>query len=77
MEIVSTGVYVGPNVFARRPLIRLTVDFHRRAGRPVSDYADDLVAPLLTTFPASPPRRPSSASPSASASRRPSASSAS
>ena len=31
MEIVSTAVYVGPNVYAKLPLIRLTVDLHRRA----------------------------------------------
>ena len=31
MEIVSTAVYVGPNVYAKPPLIRLTVDLHRRA----------------------------------------------
>ena len=46
MEIVSTAVYVGPNVYAKRPLIRLTVDLHRRADRPVSDYADAL-GPLV------------------------------
>ena len=42
MEIVSTAVYVGPNVYAKQPLIRLTVDLHRRADKPVSDYADAL-----------------------------------
>ena len=36
MEIVSTAVYVGPNVYAKLPLIRLTVDLHRRADTPVS-----------------------------------------
>ena len=39
MEIVSTAVYVGPNVYAKQPLIRLTVDLHRRAddaGRPTT-----------------------------------------
>jgi cyanophycin synthetase len=50
MEIVSRSVYVGPNVFAKVPLIRLTVDLHRRADRPVSDYADDL-APLFEELP--------------------------
>ncbi len=50
MEIVSRGVYVGPNVYARRPLIRLTVDLHRRAERPVSDYAEDL-GPLFEQLP--------------------------
>ena len=37
MEIVSTAVYVGPNVYAKAPLIRLTVDLHRRADMPVSE----------------------------------------
>lgn len=51
MQIVSTRVYVGPNVFSRQPLIRLTVDLHRRAGVPVSEYADAL-APLGGYVPA-------------------------
>ena len=50
MEIVSTAVYVGPNVYAKRPLIRLTVDLHRRAARPVSDY-DDALGPLFDELP--------------------------
>lgn len=50
MEIVSTAVYVGPNVYAKLPLIRFTVDLHRRATIPVSDYRDDL-APLLELLP--------------------------
>jgi cyanophycin synthetase len=51
MQIVDTSVYVGPNVFAKKPLIRLTVDLHRRAGTPVSDYADLLIEPLLKYVP--------------------------
>ncbi len=51
MEIVSTAVYVGPNVFAKTPLIRLTVDLHRRAATPVSKYADVLIPPLLAELP--------------------------
>ena len=47
MEIISTAVYVGPNVYAKLPLIRLTVDLHRRAETPVSEYADVLIGPLL------------------------------
>ncbi len=50
MEIVSTAVYVGPNVYAKLPLIRLTVDLHRRAATPVSDYADAL-RPLFEHLP--------------------------
>ncbi len=51
MEIVSSSVYVGPNIYARQPLIRLTVDLHRRANRPVSEYADLLIDPLLRHLP--------------------------
>ncbi len=50
MEIVSSAVYVGPNIYAKAPLIRFTVDLHRRAGRPVSDYSDEL-APLFELLP--------------------------
>jgi cyanophycin synthetase len=51
MEIVSTAVYVGPNIYAKQPLIRLTVDLHRRAKRPVSAYADALIEPLFRELP--------------------------
>jgi cyanophycin synthetase len=51
MQIVSTAVYVGPNVYAKLPLIRLTVDLHRRADTPVSEYGDVLFAPLLEHLP--------------------------
>ena len=51
MEIVSTAVYVGPNVYAKQPLIRLTVDLHRRADKPVSTYADALTGPLFEQLP--------------------------
>ncbi len=51
MEIVSQAVYVGPNVYARDPLIRLTVDLHRRAEKPVSDFGEALTGPLLELLP--------------------------
>lgn len=51
MEIISTAVYVGPNVYAKKPLIRLTLDLHRRADVPVSDYAADVLPPLLKHLP--------------------------
>ncbi len=51
MEIVSSSVYVGPNVYSRQPMIRLTVDLHRRAETPVRDYADKLLPPLLRELP--------------------------
>ena len=50
MEIISRSVYVGPNTFGKGPLIRLTVDLHRRAETPVSDYADAL-RPLFDELP--------------------------
>lgn len=51
MEIVSTAVYVGPNVYAKQPLIRLTVDLRHRAGKAAADYAD-IADGLLTLVPA-------------------------
>lgn len=51
MQIVKTSVYVGPNIYAKEPLIRLTVDLHRRAGVPVRDFADILIGPLLDSVP--------------------------
>ncbi|TPE52117.1 cyanophycin synthetase [Amaricoccus solimangrovi] len=51
MEIVSSSVYVGPNVYSRQPMIRLTLDLHRRAGIPVRDYAEALLPPLLRELP--------------------------
>lgn len=51
MEIVSTAVYVGPNIYAKVPLIRLTVDLHRRADRSVAEYGDALTGPLLQHLP--------------------------
>ena len=52
MEIVKTSVYVGPNTWSREPLIRLTVDLHRRAGKPVAEWGEALIAPLLDHVPA-------------------------
>jgi cyanophycin synthetase len=51
MEIVSRAVYVGPNVYAKAPLIRLTVDLHRRADLPVAEVADRALAPLAAALP--------------------------
>ena len=51
MEILKTTVYVGPNIFDHQPLIRHTIDLGRRADRSVSDYASDLVDPLLEHLP--------------------------
>jgi cyanophycin synthetase len=52
MQIVKTSVYVGPNIYAKVPLIRFLVDMHRRAGKPVMEYGDDLIGPLLDIVPA-------------------------
>ncbi|WP_172327167.1 cyanophycin synthetase [Mangrovicoccus sp. HB161399] len=52
MQIVKTSVYVGPNIYSKKPLIRLTVDLHRRAGKPVSEFAGLLIEPLLDYVPA-------------------------
>ncbi len=51
MDIVSSSVYVGPNIYSRQPLIRLTVDLRRRSDTPVSHYATQLIDPLLRWFP--------------------------
>jgi cyanophycin synthetase len=51
MEIVSTAVYVGPNVYAKQPLVRLTVDLHRRADMAVAEVADRVLPPLLAHLP--------------------------
>jgi cyanophycin synthetase len=51
MEIVATAVYVGPNVYAKAPLIRLTVDLHRRADTPVAELAPRLLPPLVAALP--------------------------
>ncbi len=51
MEIVSTGVYVGPNVYAKQPLIRLTVDLHRRAEASVASFGESLKETLFEVLP--------------------------
>ena len=58
MEIVSTAVYVGPNVYAKLPLIRLTVDLHRRAETSGRATTPTTLAPLFRrSSPASPTPR--------------------
>ncbi|MER2507569.1 cyanophycin synthetase [Amaricoccus sp.] len=51
MDIVSSSVYVGPNIYSRQPLIRLTVDLRRRFDTPASQYATQLIDPLLEWLP--------------------------
>ena len=55
MEIISRSVYVGPNVFAKLPLIRLTVDLHRRAETPVVGLRATRWSRCSRSCPASPP----------------------
>lgn len=51
MDIVSTSAYVGPNVYARMPLIRLTVDLRHRSGASVASYGPGLIDRLVALLP--------------------------
>ena len=51
MKLLSSSVYVGPNIFAHQPLIRYTLDLGRFAGRPAADFAAELIEPLLDVLP--------------------------
>ena len=51
MELLSTSVYVGPNIFSKKPLIRFTMDFGDQAGKCAADFSDKLVDPLLDALP--------------------------
>ncbi|MEL6371982.1 MAG: cyanophycin synthetase [Pseudomonadota bacterium] len=51
MKLLSTSVYVGPNVFSKKPLIRLTIDFGKFADRPAADFGSKLIDPLLDALP--------------------------
>ncbi|MCV6597903.1 MAG: cyanophycin synthetase [Mangrovicoccus sp.] len=51
MEIIGTSVYVGPNVYSKKRLIRLRVDLRHRAGKAAMEYADLLAAPLAEHIP--------------------------
>ena len=51
MKLIKTSVYVGPNVFAKHPLIRFTLDLGRFAGRPARDFERRLIEPLVQALP--------------------------
>ncbi|MEO1251934.1 MAG: cyanophycin synthetase [Pseudomonadota bacterium] len=51
MKLASTAVYVGPNIFSKKPLIRFTIDFGAFAGKCAADFRDDLISPLVEALP--------------------------
>jgi len=51
MDIISTAAYVGPNSYAKVPLIRLTVDLRHRAGTSVASYGEAVLETLLKYLP--------------------------
>ena len=51
MKLISTSVYVGPNVFAKQPLIRFTLDLGRNAGRSAAEFDGRLIEPLVAALP--------------------------
>ncbi len=51
MDIISTAAYVGPNSYAKVPLIRLTVDLRNRATASVASYGDAVIDTLLKYLP--------------------------
>lgn len=51
MDIISTAAYVGPNAYAKVPLIRLTIDLRGRSSASVASYGPDLLATLAKAVP--------------------------
>ena len=51
MRIESTNVYVGPNVFARFPVIRHVLDLGELETWPTGRLGEDFIGPLLETLP--------------------------
>ena len=51
MKVLSTSVYVGPNVFSKKPLIRLRIDFAEFAGKAASAFGERLIEPLVAALP--------------------------
>ncbi|SHO61576.1 cyanophycin synthetase [Pseudoxanthobacter soli DSM 19599] len=51
MDIVSTSAYVGPNVYAKLPLIRLTVDLRHRSTASVASYGESVLETLTKLLP--------------------------
>jgi len=51
MKLVSTSVYVGPNIFEKSPLIRLTIDFGDAAAKPASAFGAAFIDRLTAAVP--------------------------
>ena len=51
MKIESTNVYVGPNLYARFPVIRHILDLGELEQWPSGRLGDDFIAPLLEDLP--------------------------
>ncbi|MGI9202283.1 MAG: cyanophycin synthetase [Woeseiaceae bacterium] len=51
MKIVSTNVYVGPNVYAHFPVVRHVLDLGELENWPTGKLGEDFVAPLLDALP--------------------------
>ena len=51
MRIVSTNVYVGPNVYAHFPVIRHVLDLGEIENWPTGKLGEDFVGPLLEALP--------------------------
>ncbi|MEL6364352.1 MAG: cyanophycin synthetase [Pseudomonadota bacterium] len=51
MKLISTSVYVGPNIFDRSPLIRFSLDLGALAGAPVASFGPAVLDRLLKHLP--------------------------
>ena len=51
MDIISTAAYVGPNSYAKVPLIRLTIDLRSRSGASVASYGPEVLDTLVKAIP--------------------------
>ncbi|MEW6123356.1 MAG: cyanophycin synthetase [Pseudomonadota bacterium] len=51
MDIISTAAYVGPNSYAKVPLIRLTIDLRSRSTASVASYGPELLDTLVKYLP--------------------------
>ena len=51
MKIVSTNVYVGPNIFAHFPVIRHVLDLGELEEWPTSRLGENFIEPLLENLP--------------------------
>lgn len=51
MDIISTAAYVGPNAYAKVPLIRLTIDLRNRSAATVASYGPALLDTLVKAVP--------------------------